>query len=888
MCKKWIRKYILPTMLALALPATAMAQISYSIPVSGTLSGITIGDVNDIDISGTGATTPPGVPGFPGKIGAGVAISATDDYIGWFNATAWEDIFTQNDGTLGTGNIYTIAAFDISDSLTTSFGIIAAAIVADDASGGYDIGHFSITDTGSSNEYLAGFLYYGGTDFTGTIDGRNVSVTSSNPGALVTCGVLFQSDWIGMSPTDINTAQSIKFGAINVTGGAMATGFEAGDVTLTGGTAALELGDINVTGGVEALGFVAGDVTLTGAGATLTLGDITVTGEGNAIGIEVASITLAGGATNTFGEIRATATGTSSGYAYGIVATGNATFTLTNDITVNAVDTEGVYVSGDANITIDGHISVIANDTSGGSGSAYGFWFDGDDSTLTFTTDSKLETTSILAANNLFTGGDLNITFAGGNELKSEWTDVFGNLTITGDGLANLGALYMNDGNITVGGGNAATVLGVDIGVSYLGTGNKKFYDGSKLAIMTTQGTRDADLIPDDFEYDFSDSSWYFGDTAAGSLDYNDNDWGMINYQDDQFANWTLENGVLSFGGWRGNANMSDGFVAALTMHNKYAIWNAVRDKLISGSGYARNGYRGQAACDPCEAVGCNPCDPICGSGSGLRSAWVNYLGRNDSYRSSFNNRNWKLSMEGVQAGTDFYRTRSAQVGMLFAYEKGSMYNDSRLGRDSIKADDTYVGVYGARVLRGGADIRGAFALGWQNYKMNRWASDLNLYTSSFRGYTSETNLELGKRLAAGAWSLRPVVALDIYNNNLKSATEMGAGILGVVYNKTSLTQVFARTGSDLRYQAGRFTFNSGLYYAYDMNGQALKADVGASKVELVGSKLGRELLTINLGSEYQLSRSFSLFGGYEGQYTLDGATKSAQNIGTIGGIVKW
>ena len=859
MSKKWIRKYILPTMLAFALPMTAMAQTTYNI-TGGGLASITIGDVNDIDIDGF--NTPPTIPGVADKIGAGIAISTTDDYIGWYSGS-WQDIFTQNDGTLGTGNIYNIDTFNISAPLA-SFNIIAAAIVADDAAGDYNIGHFSITDIGSSNEYLAGFLYYGSTDFIGTITGGNVTVTSNNPNAILTYGVLFQGlDTFGYPESrNISTSDSITFGDINVTGGAMAMGFEARDVTLTGGT------------------------------ASFTLGDITVTGINEAIGISAYSIDLTSGATNTFGEIKATATD----YAGGIIVYDKATFTLTKDITVNAEYTRGVYVTGDADITIDGPVHVIANDTSGGSGDAVGFLFSGD-STLTFTVDSTLETTSIVAFGNPgLTNGDLTINFNGNNELKSEWTVVGGDLRITGDGLADLGVLNMiNDGNITVGGSNAATELKVDFIASQLGTGDKKFYDGSKLTIMTTQETRDTSEIPVGASYDFTDAAnygtWLFGDTAIGSSDTDDNDWSMIDYQNDQFAEWALGNGVLTFGGWKDDANMSDGFVGALTMHNKYAIWNAVRDRLISGSGYARNGYRGQAACDPCEAVGCNPCDPICGSGSGLRSAWVNYTGRGDTYRSSFagfNGQNWKLSMEGVQTGTDLYRTRSAQVGMLFAYEGGSMHNDSTIGRDSIKADDTYVGVYGARVLRGGADIRGAFALGWQDYKMNRWAlTDGNLYTSSFKGRTSETNLEIGKRFASGAWSLRPVLALDVYNNNLKGAAEAGAGNQGVTYNKTSLTQVFARSGSDLRYQSGRFTFNSGLYYAYDLHGQQLRAAMGSAG-RLSGSKLGRELLTLNVGGEYQLCQSFAVFGGYEGQYTLDGASKSAQNIGTIGGIVKW
>ena len=134
-----------------------------------------------------------------------------------------------------------------------------------------------------------------------------------------------------------------------------------------------------------------------------------------------------------------------------------------------------------------------------------------------------------------------------------------------------------------------------------------------------------------------------------------------------------------------------------------------------------------------------------------------------------------------------------------------------------------------------------------------------------------------------GAWSYRPVIGLDIFNNNIKSATETGPGVLGVAYNKASLTQTFFRFGTDLRYQARRTTFNSGLYYSYDMHGQALTAMTNQGL--LVASKPGRELLTFNLGADYQVSRNFSLFGGYQGEYATN---KHVQSVGYAGAGWKW
>ena len=79
-----------------------------------------------------------------------------------------------------------------------------------------------------------------------------------------------------------------------------------------------------------------------------------------------------------------------------------------------------------------------------------------------------------------------------------------------------------------------------------------------------------------------------------------------------------------------------------------------------------------------------------------------------------------------------------------------------------------------------------------------------------------------------------------------------------------------------------------GVYYAYDLNGQELSTGLGTSGMMLAGSKLGRSLLTANIGAEYNVNKNFSLLGGYEGQFTLDGDSKSAMNAGYAGVGWRW
>jgi len=211
--------------------------------------------------------------------------------------------------------------------------------------------------------------------------------------------------------------------------------------------------------------------------------------------------------------------------------------------------------------------------------------------------------------------------------------------------------------------------------------------------------------------------------------------------------------------------------------------------------------------------------------------------------------------------------------------------------------DDYTFGFYAARVLAGGADVRVISAFGWQDFDMiRRWdINALDLYRADFKGNTTATTFELGKRMYRGPWSIRPVVGLDLLTSRVKAAKEdvafeINAGEQAVAYGKGKFTQTFMRFGSDLRYDVRNVTFNSGLYYAYDMNGKDMTARVrGISDgnrdltANLVGGKFGRSQLTFNSGADLKLARNLSLFGGYEGSYYTDRSNSKMNSAGHIG-----
>jgi predicted outer membrane repeat protein len=344
-----------------------------------------------------------------------------------------------------------------------------------------------------------------------------------------------------------------------------------------------------------------------------------------------------------------------------------------------------------------------------------------------------------------------------------------------------------------------------------------------------------------------------------------------------------------------GIAHIADGYLAVASIHNFNVGYQAVQDHLISGRA-RRLGFLGQSECDPCEPAGCNPCDP-CGAlvGSSTRSAWVNYVGRNNQYQSSYNGREfWNTTSNGVQVGVDLYRTCKNQFGVLFGYEK----SDSDMRTNSIDADDVYFGFYAAHVFRNGADARIVANFGWQNYDAIRTNYDnTNRYASSFDGNTTELNLELGKRFhRSSSLSFRPVAAIDLYINDVDGSQERithntGTPVaVALKYNGLSYTQAFLRIGSDFKLEGKRLTLNGGLYYAYDVNDNKLKSTVSsvANTYNLYGSDLGRQVVTFNVGGSLKLGNSFDVFGGFTGNAYVDRDGTPFQSTGYVGGAVRW
>jgi hypothetical protein len=905
-------KHILPGLLLIVLPIAAAQAQSYTDKVQANRNGTSLLALDEDSPPGTG-------------IIAGV-IAADFSGWGWF----------YGDGVGGTHGSTALSDIvqDLNVILPSAWYVnpveAAGAAILDGGNnfagtlnfGNITVSAADLTNTASTNPLFGIFYLNDDGNFNGIINAGDITVHAANG-----CGtgvLLWNNNGGGTNSTANIDGGQITIGNINVTTERTATdgestGFYAGGL-LNGGT--LTLGNVTVNGDDWSTVGVHFDKDL--VDGSISTGSISATGTGTVVGARFDGTLDAGAGgsvTLNLGSVYAATTGSGQN-AYGIELGDSSHSGVLNgtDIIIKH-DVIAESADGDAQairinyLETDSVTTAVTLDTSEGDlrlsgtgaagGTNAGIYFQpnstGDGNTELNITGANTFTNKgadfvVIGANTVNFGTDADIT---GGSFTTEADTAFivdagksvklGNTAITTDGnkltiTAADGALFQTAGDVNVGSNllEANEAGRVELGGS-IAAGTTTVSGDGTLAINA--GSLAANALGtltvvsgSTLEVNGNSSLTLSLATSTGD----DEDIVTKN----SVGKWAIVSGQLTLQS-ADNASMSDGVLAAAAIHGRHTAWNAVRDHLISG--YVNNGnqgFLGQAPCDPCgEVSACNPCDPAgLFAKSGLRTAWVNYVGRADSYQNAYNGGKWRISSDGVQVGSDLYRTKKSQFGVLFGYEGGRAAESL----DTVETDDIYLGLYAVRVLRNGADVRAILNYGWQDFTSQRYVGTAN--TAKYDGNTLELNLEAGKRFFSGNWSVRPAAAFDLYWNQLDAVTETGSN--ATTYDKSDFTQAFVRFGSDLRYAKDRFTFNSGLYYAYDLNDDKLATRVSAVGLSstLSGSKLGRSLLTFNVGGEYALGqkKTFAVFGGFTGDSALDRDGDGFQSVGYVGGAWKW
>ena len=639
---------------------------------------------------------------------------------------------------------------------------------------------------------------------------------------------------------------------------------------------------------VNASGRLAGFISQSGgnfANRTINLGTLTIhntgtvtTPDGGAYGLVFLNNTN-GNAANFNGTAVANAvnvtadTGTAMGWYSGNVL-GRLDI---GDVNVNSTrgDAFGVHIDGGiTDLTLNGNISVTGagRDTSGiRTYNAAALNLERDVTIATNYTGSNT-----WQGADIRSGGNTTINLNGNNLTAGRiQLDSARNLNIEGRGRAELGSVRMS-GTFTIGDVYFnKTTVSLD--------GKKMLEDGGYLGNVVISPVSTLEIYGD------TDIQEIIGLLAYGEVEQ------VVNRS--TFTRWGVDeyNRIQSFG-VSDRALANDNYLAAGLFHQKYTGWYAVRDHLISGSNkvHQRFGYYGQS---PCECV--KSCSSILGCKKVKnRGAWINYVGRKSEYQSSHYGNTWDLSTEGVQAGTDIFRTRNKQFGLFFGYEDSRGATPSIENyRDRITGEDYYVGLYGVHVFSGGADIRTVFNAGWQSYTSQRYGNTGQLYRSAFDGNTYEANIEFGKRHYFsdyyGAWSFRPAIALDWYMVQLHGGQETPTNAQAIRYGSTNFSQLFFRFGTDFRVEHGRWAAEAGLFYSHDLRGSDYWAEAASTtepglRSSLVSSKLGKSVLSFNFGGSYLLCNNLTLFGGYQGETIPAKAGKGYTGNAYIGGAWRW
>ncbi|MDR1484953.1 MAG: autotransporter domain-containing protein [Planctomycetaceae bacterium] len=828
-------------------------------------------NVGDIALNGSATNTYSAVSGF--------VYTGTSATTGLFGGTlSIGDINIVNTGTraLGVGFMHSDGAggaMDVSGDVTVGdisvSGLNATGFYADNLKGATVLlGNINTSNTSTANDASTYAVNIGNINNGGSLTVGNVAVESNGSGA--TYGA------IGITATIIAADGSLKAGNVTVnskyTADTAAIGVSVGQVKAGGG---FEVGTINVESAKNATGIAVGGGTDYGASELTVTKDIIATSKAaasaGATAYGIASVNgndnLAVTIDTTDGDFRISGIlenpNGNSAASINLIH-GADTLTITG---ANAHTNKGqvFVVNGAENVTWETNANYVA-------GSSF---------TTNAATAHKVATDKTVVINGTVTtsgtytvGDSTNNDYAGTLMVKQlTATDVtINNGTLALDG----NSTHSITGTLTVGNDNNSANAPAAIAIY----GNVA--PGTEVLSLTSEATAKGNAVVD------SNNKVKLLSLSA-----------LTEYKWDD-----AQKGYFSSN--RASALLSDGFLLPASIHNRITAWELTRDHLISGGLRSRvgNEYRGQSPCEAaCSELSCEPCDP-CNSGSGLllgtsvgRSAWVNYVGRSNDYRSSYSNigvagSDWQVGTDGVQVGLDLYKTKNAQLGLLFGYE-GSV---ATLRADRLEADDVYFGVYAASVFRNGTDFRVIYNYGSQDYKLRRIdsGSGLNSFThnSAFSGSTNEITLELGKRIySSRTWSYRPVIGLDLLINDWNSATEDGNSSTAVRYTGTDYTQAFLRIGSDLKYAKDNFEFNSGLYYSYDLNDDKLQSKVIARNAAnassmLFGSDLGRSVLTFNVGASYAFSECTSVFGGFTGDAVLDRDGDGFQSIGYVG--LKW
>jgi outer membrane autotransporter protein len=178
------------------------------------------------------------------------------------------------------------------------------------------------------------------------------------------------------------------------------------------------------------------------------------------------------------------------------------------------------------------------------------------------------------------------------------------------------------------------------------------------------------------------------------------------------------------------------------------------------------------------------------GDALATRNLWVEGFGATSTQDENNGQDGYDSTGAGLTVGVDSDALIDGyNVGAAFTYGVGNVESDS--GNNAETDINSYTAsLYGSRVLDNGVFVNGQFALGMNNYEMERTVSSVGKAKGETDGLQTSLKGEVGRDFAHENWTLTPVVGAQYTYLDVDGYTETGAGAANLIVKPDALNAI--------------------------------------------------------------------------------------------------
>ena len=267
-------------------------------------------------------------------------------------------------------------------------------------------------------------------------------------------------------------------------------------------------------------------------------------------------------------------------------------------------------------------------------------------------------------------------------------------------------------------------------------------------------------------------------------------------------------------------------------------------------------------------------------------NVWVEYYNQYDKVYANQNSSRFTNNMTGVMAGYD----RSSDELLLGIYG-GYGESDLRQLNDKMDIEDGTLGIYSG-YMNGNWLVKGSLFTGRQNYYGKRHITFMGrTATARYEGWNAGLDVEGSYNLAVFDWmNVKPFVGVFGNYAHQQAFTEKDAGALSLHVESHDQVTVQGRLGFQLdgKVFKNRLSWYGSVavkqIFGNDYAKLHMSFDLPGTRMDILGAELGRTYLSGQVGLNYAITDSLSLYGNLDTGVN----DKSANCYGNIGVAYTW